>query len=121
MQSGGDPRTQGELGHPDQVLLGGNRHDAGDDRHADARQVAPFAEVVEIGVAEIELSANVVGAGIHLSFQVVHLLEAVGRGGVTLGKPSDADSESTRVCGTLVRSDETYELLGVLEGIAERS
>ena len=80
-QPGREPRAQGQLGHPDQVFLRGDRHDAGDDRHADARQLAPFAEVVEIGVAEEELGADVIGAGIDLALEVIHLLEPVGRAG----------------------------------------
>ena len=51
-QPGRKPCAQSQLGHPCQVFLRCNWHDPGDDRHSDTRQLAPLAEVVEIGVAE---------------------------------------------------------------------
>ena len=65
----------------------------GDDRHPDAGQLAALAEIVEVGVAEEELGADVVGAGVNLALEIVDLLEPVGSAGMALGKPGDADPE----------------------------
>ena len=92
-QPGGESRAQGQLGHPRQVFLRGDRHDPGDDRHPDPGQLAPLAEIVEVGVAEEELGADVVGAGVDLALEIVQLLEPVGGRGMALGKPRDPDAE----------------------------
>ena len=92
-----DAGPQGQLGHPGHVLARGDRHDARDDRHADAGQLAALAEVVEIVVGEEELGADVIGAGVDLPLEVIQLLKPVGRAGVPLGKAGDADAETARV------------------------
>ena len=63
----------------------------------DTLQIAAFTKIIEIPVFEKELGANVIGAGIHLRLQVVHFQQTIGRGGMTLRKPSYADSETTGV------------------------
>ena len=96
-QPGRESGPEGQLGHPDHVLLRRDRHDPGEDRHPDAGQLAALAEVVEVVVVEEELGADVVGAGVDLALEVVHLLEPVGRAGVPLGEAGDADAEAARV------------------------
>ena len=41
-----------------------------------------------------------VGAGVDLGLEVVHLVEAVGRGGVAFGKSGNADAEAARIGGS---------------------
>ena len=65
--------------------------------HLDPGQLAALAEIIEIGVVEKELGADVVRAGIDLAFEVVQFLEAVGRAGMPFGKTGHADAESSRV------------------------
>ena len=83
----------------------------------DAGQVAALAEVVEVAVVEEQLRADVVGAGVHLSLEVVHLLEAVRRAGVAFGEAGHADAEAARVAAVVVRPDEAHQPLGVAEGV----
>jgi hypothetical protein len=98
----------------------GDGHDAGDDRDADAGQFAAVAEVEEVVVVEEQLRADVVGAGVDLGLEVVHLEHAVGRGGVAFGEAGDADAEAARVgmAAALVElADEAHEVGRVLEGV----
>ena len=100
--------SQGQLGHPRQVFLRGDRHDPGDDRHPDAGQLAPLTEIVKVGVAEKELGADVVGAGVHLALEIVELVQAVGGRGMAFREPRDPDAEplesSTGVCDLMKRT-----------------
>ena len=116
-QSCGEPGAERQLGHAHHAALRRDRHDAGDDRHLDAGQVAALAEVVEVAIVEEELRADVVGAGVHLSLQVVHLLEPVRRGRVPLGEAGDADAEAARVGDAFTALDERDQVARVAEGV----
>ena len=98
----------------------GDGHDAGDDRHADARQVAALAEVVEIVVVEEQLRADVVRSRVHLGLEVVHFQEAVGRSRVTLGEAGDTYAEAARVGvgATMVEAADVGDQIGgVAKGV----
>src|SRR5262249_16611315 len=80
----------------DHARLPGDGHEAGDDRHLDAGVLAALAEVVEVAVLEEELGADIVSPGIHLLLEVVHLFQAVRRGGGALGAGRDAEAQAAR-------------------------
>ena len=62
--------------------------------YLDPGQVAALAEVVEVPVVEEELRADVVGPGVHLPLQVLHLQEPVRGRRVPLREAGDADAEA---------------------------
>ena len=56
---------------------GGNRHDAGNDRNVDAGKRATLAKIKKVTVIEKELGHDVIGAGIHFRFQMIHFDQAI--------------------------------------------
>ena len=110
-QLGGVAGAGCELGHALHALGAGDGHDPSDNGDVDAREFAALAEVEEVGGREEELGADVVGAGIDLGLEVVHLLKAVGGGGVALGEAGDAQPKAARVglgAGGLIVADELH-------------
>src|SRR5437773_3606367 len=51
-QFGWKTRAPGQLGNAFESTHGGNRHDSGDDRDADAGERAPFAEIKKVAIIE---------------------------------------------------------------------
>src|SRR5271157_2526001 len=113
-----DSGSQRQLGHPHHVLSRGDRHDAGKDWHLDARKLTPLTKIVKIRVAEKELGTNVVGAGVNLALQMIHLQQTIRSAGMPLAKPGHADPDPARVGNTRLRADVPYKLLRDLECIA---
>ena len=59
-------------------------------------QLAALAEVVKVAIVEEKLRADVIGAGVDLALEVVHLLQSIGRRRMTFGKAGNADAEAAR-------------------------
>ena len=86
----------------------------------DPGQLAALAEVVEVVVVEEELGADVVGAGIDLGLQIVHLVQPVRRVGMPFREPSDADAEAAPVgmrAALVQPADEAHQVGRMLERI----
>ena len=62
------------------------------DRHPEAAQLAPLAEIVEIRVVEEELGADVIRAGVDLLLEVIELLDPVRSPGVSLREAGEQSS-----------------------------
>ena len=91
------PRKTGaacEFGHSAHRGLAGHGHDAGNNRHIDARQSAPFTKVVEVVIIKEKLSADVIRSCVYFRFEVVHLQQAIWRGRVAFWKTSHTDAET---------------------------
>src|SRR5262249_21633598 len=97
--------------------LGRDGNDPGDDWHLDPGQVAALGEVVEVAIVEEQLRANVIGAGGHLSFQVVHFQKPVRRSRVSLWEARHADPESARVRNVFPALDERHQVARIPKGI----
>ena len=113
-----EPRPSGKFRHPLQAAHGGGGHDPGDDRHANPRQFAPVAEVVEVAVLKEKLRDDIVGPCVHLRLEILDLQQAVGRGGVAFGETGHADSEAAPVgmrAGIVELADGTDQVGRVLE------
>lgn len=92
-QGGGKHRAGGELSHPLDSGSGGDRHDAGDDRNPDSRDLTPVSPVMESMIIEEELGTDPVGTGIDLGRQIFHREQGVGRIRMAFGKSCDPDGE----------------------------
>ena len=89
----------------------GDGHDAGDDGHGDADVAAAIHEAEEMGVVEIELGDDEIGAGIDLGLQAFEIGVEVGRLGMFLGITGASEAEFFRE----MFAEVTDEVDGVLE------
>src|SRR5205814_10595132 len=98
----------------------GNRHDAGYDRYMNACEPTALPEIEKVAIIKKELRDNVIGAGIHLSFEMIHLNQPIRRGGMSFRKTSNANPETTAVrmdAGFVEETNEFYQVDCVLERI----
>ena len=62
-----------------------------------AREHAAFPEIEKVAIIEKQLCDNVISAGIHFGFEIIHLNQSIWRGGMSLGKTSNSNPETTAI------------------------
>ena len=87
----------GQLGDPLAAAHRRDRHDPGDDRNANAGELAAFAEIVEVAVIEEKLRDDVVRARIDLRFEVLHFHESIRRRGMPFRESGHAYPKAARI------------------------
>src|SRR5436190_16949821 len=86
----------------------------------DAGERATFAEIEEVAVVEKELGHDVVGAGIDLRLEVIHLDQAIWGRRMAFGETGHADPEAAAVgmrAGFVEFLDELHEVDRVLKNV----
>ena len=76
----------------------------------DTGQRASLAEVVKIVIVEKKLGADIIRSGVHLGLEVVHLQQAIGRGGVAFWKTGHTDAKAAGVGMSAKTFDETHKI-----------
>lgn len=117
-QLGREARSSSEFRHPFHRGKASDRHDSSDDGHLDSRENTAIAEVVEVVVVKKKLGADVVRAGVHLGFEMIHFEEAVWRGGMPFRKARNTDSKATLVWMTREFFDETNQVGSLGKSVA---